>query len=250
MPEPGELSTTFGAHGADTAAQLKAMPRDDLEALAFAKIQEVAELAHRLEENRIESAHDWTGLLNKQHFQTAGTVLLNQTTASRSSSDYGADHDERRSGNSGGEARTAVIMMDGSSIKKANDTLGHVFVDKMIIYMGTKISGNFRDTDVVGHFGGDEFAVVAQNITPEAIERKINGLNGNMEFRDGDIVASPRLDAGWYFPEPGESLQDAVIKADHDLNARKQQRKDMGGPATSWIEAPKPAAPGGQAPSP
>lgn len=42
--------------------------------------------------------------------------------------------------------------------------MGHMFGDAIITESAKKISDTFRDTDIVGRIGGDEFAVFMKDI--------------------------------------------------------------------------------------
>lgn len=51
-----------------------------------------------------------------------------------------------------------VLMMDGDSFKKVNDTYGHLTGSKTIEEIGFAIMTNLRSGDAAARFGGDEFA--------------------------------------------------------------------------------------------
>ncbi len=61
----------------------------------------------------------------------------------------------------------AVLFVDLDGLKTLNDTLGHDRADEMIRKVGERLSNTVRNTDFVGRFGGDEFIVVAEEISNE-----------------------------------------------------------------------------------
>jgi diguanylate cyclase (GGDEF)-like protein len=61
----------------------------------------------------------------------------------------------------------AVLFVDLDGLKTLNDTLGHDRADEMIREVGDRLADAVRSTDFVGRFGGDEFIVVAEEITTE-----------------------------------------------------------------------------------
>lgn len=65
-----------------------------------------------------------------------------------------------------GEA-LAVLMMDIDHFKKINDAFGHYIGDQVIKLFSRKLQDLFRESDVIGRMGGEEFAVVMLN-TSEA----------------------------------------------------------------------------------
>lgn len=64
--------------------------------------------------------------------------------------------------------QTAVAMLDIDHFKKVNDTHGHEAGDVVLIKFAELLTSCFRDYDVVGRVGGEEFAVCMPNITIDA----------------------------------------------------------------------------------
>ncbi|MEG2930129.1 MAG: GGDEF domain-containing protein, partial [Oscillospiraceae bacterium] len=54
----------------------------------------------------------------------------------------------------------ALMVLDIDDFKGINDTLGHAFGDLVLIDVATKLKTAFRNNDVVGRIGGDEFSVL------------------------------------------------------------------------------------------
>ncbi len=54
-------------------------------------------------------------------------------------------------------------MMDIDYFKKVNDTYGHQIGDEVIKEFSKVLSQIFRDTDIVGRMGGEEFAAIMIN---------------------------------------------------------------------------------------
>lgn len=54
----------------------------------------------------------------------------------------------------------AFIIIDLDDFKSINDTYGHDTGDAVLISVGQTIKDCFRDSDLVGRFGGDEFIVI------------------------------------------------------------------------------------------
>ncbi len=56
-----------------------------------------------------------------------------------------------------------LIILDLDSFKKINDTYGHFTGDNVLKIVGTCIRNVFRNSDVMGRFGGDEFVIFMVN---------------------------------------------------------------------------------------
>ena len=59
----------------------------------------------------------------------------------------------------------ALIVVDLDKFKYANDTFGHLFGDSVIKAVAATLRATFRATDIVGRTGGDEFVVLAKDIS-------------------------------------------------------------------------------------
>lgn len=58
----------------------------------------------------------------------------------------------------------ALMILDIDNFKHYNDTYGHVFGDNLLTLVAGQLGLLFRDTDVVGRVGGDEFIIFCTNI--------------------------------------------------------------------------------------
>ncbi|NLA76696.1 MAG: PAS domain-containing protein, partial [Clostridiales bacterium] len=54
---------------------------------------------------------------------------------------------------------SALVILDLDNFKQVNDTYGHLEGDKVLKEVAQLLKSNFRDSDVVGRIGGDEFVV-------------------------------------------------------------------------------------------
>ncbi|WP_339418480.1 MULTISPECIES: GGDEF domain-containing protein [unclassified Pseudomonas] len=60
-----------------------------------------------------------------------------------------------------------ALMMDMDHFKEINDTYGHQTGDQVLRQIGGVISASFREADVYGRVGGEEFAVLLPNTSLE-----------------------------------------------------------------------------------
>lgn len=64
------------------------------------------------------------------------------------------------------------IIIDLDDFKEVNDTKGHQNGDKVLNYMGKILRKEFRETDIVVRFGGDEFIVLVKGIASKSVALK------------------------------------------------------------------------------
>jgi len=67
--------------------------------------------------------------------------------------------------------RVSLMIMDLDNFKNINDTFGHAAGDEIIREMGRIITASFRETDIYGRLGGEEFAVVLKNTSLEEAKK-------------------------------------------------------------------------------
>lgn len=69
---------------------------------------------------------------------------------------------EQKLSEPGGIQRGVFMIMDVDCFKNVNDTYGHPCGDKVLAEVAEVLKNNFRETDVVGRLGGDEFCIFVE----------------------------------------------------------------------------------------
>ncbi len=59
----------------------------------------------------------------------------------------------------------ALMVIDLDNFKQVNDQLGHLIGDAVIMDIAMNLKMMFRNSDILGHIGGDEFMVLMKDIT-------------------------------------------------------------------------------------
>lgn len=71
-------------------------------------------------------------------------------------------------------------MLDIDNFKSVNDTYGHPTGDKVLKSLSRLLTQRLRKSDVVGRYGGEEFAIILPETTPEQAHRVLDELR--MDF--------------------------------------------------------------------
>lgn len=68
------------------------------------------------------------------------------------------------------------IAFDLDNLKSLNDAYGHLFGDKVIKEIGQECARLIRSGDLIGRFGGDEFAIILRGLSLEEAQHKAENL--------------------------------------------------------------------------
>lgn len=64
-----------------------------------------------------------------------------------------------------GDESCVMIVIDVDSFKTVNDSYGHQSGDQVLSIFGNALTKVFRDKDIIGRIGGDEFVVLMKNVS-------------------------------------------------------------------------------------
>lgn len=69
------------------------------------------------------------------------------------------------------QLQIGVMLIDADHFKKINDDYGHATGDVVLRELAKMLKLNTRDTDIAGRIGGEEFAIISPDISPEGLNR-------------------------------------------------------------------------------
>ena len=149
-----------------------------------------------------------TGLYNRRYF------------------DHFLDFEIKRSSRQ--KASLALLMIDIDNFKLINDTLGHLFGDKILNKLGDIIKSIIRETDLAARYGGEEFSIVMSNTgleeateIAERLRKAISEYNFEITYRPTTVSIGIAL-----YPLDSTSLQDLLSNADRALYRAKHEGKN------------------------
>ncbi|MGX9756041.1 diguanylate cyclase domain-containing protein [Clostridioides difficile] len=128
------------------------------------------------------------------------------------------------------ESSHAFFIIDLDDFKAINDNLGHAFGDKVLVEVSKKLASIFREDDIIGRIGGDEFVVFIKNMkNMKFIENKaIELCNAFRNYYTG-LNKSYKVSCSIgisIMPNHGTSFIELYEKADKALYYSKNQGKD------------------------
>ncbi|MGC4018792.1 MAG: GGDEF domain-containing protein [Muricomes sp.] len=134
-----------------------------------------------------------------------------------------------------GKAKTpghALLMFDLDHFKQVNDTYGHPCGDAVLQAVADVIRQHFRKGDIVGRYGGEEFAVLLANISDTqavAAAEKVREAIEGMEIHCGDQSVRVTISIGVAHHPNGDSqtLESLLAQADEALYLSKSRGRNQ-----------------------
>jgi|TARA_R110002060_G_scaffold36845_1_gene47804 diguanylate cyclase (GGDEF)-like protein len=122
----------------------------------------------------------------------------------------------------------SVILFDLNKFKPINDEFGHHEGDFALKLFAEVMSSVFRDSDVIGRFGGDEFVVMLTDASDEGIAIILDRFKTEMDAMN-KVINKPYLieySAGVasFSYDTERSLEEMVAEADAAMYENKKDR--------------------------
>lgn len=126
-----------------------------------------------LEENQKDKL---TGLLNRKTFDDS--IAKIQTLMPSTVSDVFLGIEQRIDVN---QRQFWLAVIDIDHFKSINDTFGHVYGDEVLLLVAQLMKHNFRDTDLLFRFGGEEFVIIANSKSKDSIHKALERFRYSIE---------------------------------------------------------------------
>lgn len=128
------------------------------------------------------------------------------------------------------QTNTGIFFIDLDDFKKVNDQCGHDVGDKLLIEVSQRIQSSVREMDTVGRLGGDEFLIIATNMTSRSdaiqiADSLMDALLKPFKVCDQDIRINISVGISLY-PDHTEDSEDLVKLADQAMYQSKRKGKN------------------------
>ena len=127
------------------------------------------------------------------------------------------------------QATLAVMFIDVDRFKLVNDGLGHDAGDELLVHVGERIRSAVRANDTVARYGGDEFVIIAEDVTstrePLLIAERVQAAVGApLSIRNRDL--SPSVSIGIVVSRARDGRPDQLIR---NADVAMYRAKERGG---------------------
>ncbi|AEG16988.1 diguanylate cyclase and metal dependent phosphohydrolase [Desulfofundulus kuznetsovii DSM 6115] len=140
------------------------------------------------------------------------------------------DREVARASEQGG--KLAYLMMDVDNFKSYNDQFGHPAGDELLRQLARLLEKNVRQVDIVGRYGGDEFAVILpgadQAVAVEVGERLRRAI-ADYPFPYRELMPGGRITVSVgvsCFPGDASSAAELIRQADEAMYNAKRNAKN------------------------
>ena len=124
----------------------------------------------------------------------------------------------------------AVLNIDVDDFKKINDAYGHAMGDRFLVEVAARLRACARESEIVGRMGGDEFLLIAPDISSateaEQIAARLLQAAGHPVRLDGKMML-PTLSVGIaLYPSHGDSASALLAASDRAMYEAKRLGKN------------------------
>jgi len=125
----------------------------------------------------------------------------------------------------------SLIMIDIDHFKRLNDAYGHLQGDAILKELAKLLKDTFRDSDILGRFGGEEFSIILPMtngteamISAERLRKKVEEHSFPCQFKPLKLTVSLGVS---HYPREGVENPDELIKrADEALYRAKKEGRN------------------------
>jgi len=120
-----------------------------------------------------------------------------------------------------------LLFLDVDNLKSVNDRHGHLAGDILLTSIAKSLLGTVRRSDLIARIGGDEFAILLDNIQEGELARKaerVAAMVGKLKIAHDGAYLAPSISVGHAVIEPGDKPSSLLLRADRAMYAAKQAK--------------------------
>ena len=120
-----------------------------------------------------------------------------------------------------------LLFIDVDNMKSVNDNHGHPAGDALLVEIAKALTAAIRRSDVAARIGGDEFAILLDNIGAQHLPAKVERIVASvakLTVEHGGMKIRPAISAGHTAIEPGIPATELLLRADRAMYAAKQAK--------------------------
>jgi diguanylate cyclase (GGDEF)-like protein len=156
--------------------------------------------------NLAAAIDDLTGVYNRRGFLLVGEEMLRQAVLSL--------------------VPVTLLFIDVDHLKVINDQAGHAAGDDVLAALGEVLRATFREADVVGRLGGDEFCVLMvgsqQHLAADRLREAVSAYNDGASASRRLMISIGEVR---YLGDSRETLQELIARGDAQMYADKKRRR-------------------------
>lgn len=173
---------------------------------AFYLLQRIEQLKNQAE--NLAQVDELTGLMNRRAFFKSAEYLISLRNRN--------------------QIPLVFVFADLDGFKKVNDTLGHAIGDMVLKSFSLMAIHNFRKTDIIARYGGDEFVFILTNSDLENTKMVMSRLEAQLI----NWASIHNIKVGLSYGvkevlEPSVRLEDILLEADEELYAAKRKKRSI-----------------------
>ena len=120
----------------------------------------------------------------------------------------------------------SVAMLDLDHFKNINDTQGHAVGDWVIKFFSRSMQKIYRESDIVGRYGGEEFIVIFPDTTPEMAQLACKRLKKYIKESEADLPLPFTYSGGLALLGEDENSDSILDRADIALYKAKEKGRN------------------------
>lgn len=123
-----------------------------------------------------------------------------------------------------------VLYADVDNLKAINDTFGHQEGSRAIVATSNILKSTYRDSDIIGRIGGDEFVVFPVGTTEDNVDRIMNRLEKNITIYNTKTVLGYALSISFGITKCSQNsaatLEELLHRADRSMYTHKMKKRN------------------------